>query len=581
MLFIAPIYSNSNLTNFFRAWQNKEARINIFFGDDKDNQLQVVDLSKNVKSEQPEWYNNPSWMKTPGRGTMVLTKIHNEYQKFELSYQAIGNGTVSIYLAGPDYKEDNGKFYPIWVYYKNFKVNGKEIFAEAKKLSYEHGYQYSIPLKNGEILKIEFETKKFIPLNLFSGIESLLFISCLAISFLLSRMMVYWLSKFKIKEHHSRIDIVFLSVFFVLLMIPMLHINQAEKSLQENRMLAKYVPLIDNQGHINLKFGKNFEAWFNDRFNFRNDIIRLYNTLQYKLSQHFSGKWKSMEIYFAKDGWMFDNNETKRFLGFNQTQTNKTIQNFKKLKTFFDNMGIKFYFFISPTAGDIYSEYNIRYLAEEDKTSQFVKDILNGSGIQIYYPREKYFKAKANDMIFYKTDHHSTEYATWIAYQDISAQIKQDFPEYHIVSLDEYSVEYDNHVRFDNLIHQGVSAERINVNVSNLLDTQYKYFIPHNKSNISINKVSTDIYDYRNKKAPNNLRIMLIGNSFTENFVKFIPYSVKEMRKFRTNVSSNIGFKMSIIAPEIQKYKPNIVIFVTQSSWIGATSTGNLPGMYD
>ena len=156
MLLISPLYSGANIDNFSRAWNSKEARLNIFFGGDKDNQLQVLDLSKRVKSEQPEWYSNPSWKKTPGRGTMVQAKIYHKFRKYELQYKALGNGTVSIHLLGPHNNWNNGKLYPVWTYYKNFKVNGKEIFSDTKKLSYEKGYKYDIPLKHGDTLKIEF-----------------------------------------------------------------------------------------------------------------------------------------------------------------------------------------------------------------------------------------------------------------------------------------------------------------------------------------------------------------------------------------------------------------------------------------
>ena len=570
MLCTLQLYSRVNMDNFSRAWNSKEARLNIFFGGNKDNQLRAVDLSKRIRSEQPEWYNNPKGIKTPGRGTMVQAKISRLYKKYKLEYKAIGDGTVSIYLLGPYNRWNDGKFYPVWVYYKNFKVNGKEVFSNTKKLSYEKGYKYDISLKNGEVIKIEFEAKRHIPINLISEIEPLLFISCLAISFLLSRLLVYWLSKFKIREHHSRIDIVFLSVFFALLLIPMSRIDRSEKSEQENRMLAKYIPLLYSDGGINLKYGKDFEAWFNDHFNFRNKIIRNYNTLKYKLNRYFSGQWYNNEIYFAKDGWMFDSFETRKFLGFNQEQTDKTIQNFKKLKNSMEKRGIKFYFFISPTKGDIYAEYNIRYLLEKDKTEELVNIISKNSGVKIYYPRQKYLEAKESEMIFYKTDHHSTEYATWIAYQDLSTQIKHDFPEYYIASLDNYAFEYDNMVHFETHIHKGTSAERINVDVTNHLDKQYKYFIPKNQSNIKISKVSDNIYDYHNNLAQNDLRVMLIGNSFTENFVKFLPYSVQDMRKYRTN---NIGLQMKFIESEIKKYNPDIVIFALHSSWINNLST--------
>lgn len=94
--------------------------------------------------------------------------------------------------------------------------------------------------------------------------------------FLFTYKLGKYLSRFKIEEHHSRIDIVFLTVFFILLFVPMLHISDAEKSEQENRMLAKYTPLIDYRGGCNLKYGKNFDAWFSDRFWGRDELVKVY-----------------------------------------------------------------------------------------------------------------------------------------------------------------------------------------------------------------------------------------------------------------------------------------------------------------
>lgn len=86
------------------------------------------------------------------------------------------------------------------------------------------------------------------------------------------------MSRFKLLEHGSRIDIVFVCVFFLLL-VPASKISREEKSVQENRRLAAYVPLFSDQG-LNNRFGQDFEAWFNDRFNYREAVISFYSGLE-------------------------------------------------------------------------------------------------------------------------------------------------------------------------------------------------------------------------------------------------------------------------------------------------------------
>lgn len=122
--------------------------------------------------------------------------------------------------------------------------------------------------------------------------------------FLFTYKLGKYLSRFKIEEHHSRIDIVFLTVFFILLFLPMLHISDAEKSEQENRMLAKYTPLIDYWGGYNLKYGKNFDAWFSDRFWGRDELIKVYYKI--KKINKYTITAKASKL---KNDWYFNDNE--------------------------------------------------------------------------------------------------------------------------------------------------------------------------------------------------------------------------------------------------------------------------------
>ena len=75
-----------------------------------------------------------------------------------------------------------------------------------------------------------------------------LFIILATFYFFITYKVVKYLARFKVEKNYSRIDIVFLSMFFTLLFVPMLKISDAEKSVQENRMLAKKPQLKDVYG---------------------------------------------------------------------------------------------------------------------------------------------------------------------------------------------------------------------------------------------------------------------------------------------------------------------------------------------
>ena len=51
----------------------------------------------------------------------------------------------------------------------------------------------------------------------------------------------------------------------------------------ENRNLTKWQPLFTKTGQVNQKFGKNFDSWYNDRFNYRGRLISFNEHLRYKM----------------------------------------------------------------------------------------------------------------------------------------------------------------------------------------------------------------------------------------------------------------------------------------------------------
>lgn len=76
------------------------------------------------------------------------------------------------------------------------------------------------------------------------------------ISFLVLWKIVNYISNFKTIKQASRLDIIFLTLFFIILFIPMSHISKKDISTQENRTLTKWRGLIKPNGEINFEFGK-------------------------------------------------------------------------------------------------------------------------------------------------------------------------------------------------------------------------------------------------------------------------------------------------------------------------------------
>ena len=112
------------------------------------------------------------------------------------------------------------------------------------------------------------------------------FVIILTLAGLACYKLVDYLAQFKIIEHNSRIDIVFVAFVIAFMFVPISKINHDKISQQENRTLAEYVPLVKD-GKINFNYGRDFEAWFNDHFNQRKLFIDVNSKINLFLNRKF------------------------------------------------------------------------------------------------------------------------------------------------------------------------------------------------------------------------------------------------------------------------------------------------------
>ncbi len=239
--------------------------------------------------------------------------------------------------------------------------------------------------------------------------------------FLFFYKMVQYLALFKIKQNQSRIDIVFVCAFFMLLFIPMLHINTADTSIRENRMLAKYIPLFQN-GKINNDYGKNFETWFNDRFFGRDKIIKQYTKLKKLLNS------SNENVLIGKDNWLFykgDNsieNFRNSFL-FSEEQLHKINQYLTDIHNWCKKNNKKFVFFIAPDKNKVYGEFYPDYIKKErpdseSRAQQLLAYLKQNAPITALYPIKELLDQK-EPLIYYKHDTHWTNMGGYIGYKEM------------------------------------------------------------------------------------------------------------------------------------------------------------------
>ena len=394
-----------------------------------------------------------------------------------------------------------------------------------------------------------------------------LFIIIATLTYLLAYKLSDYIADFKTIKKKSRSDIIFLSIFFIMLFIPMSHINQKEISKNENRTLAEWEPLLKENYEINYNFGKSFNNWFNDRFLTRNELICLNRKIKILFSDNIyaeGSRYFNKKNYWAfnKD-WVATNSYQKEFQKFEY--------NIRKLNDFCNRHGIKLYILIAPPTSEVYEK--------EFKETTGIKNIVNNGEDFAQYMKNKDLDiivsplkeliAAKNNNPYTKGDVHWNEYGAFIAYQKLMKRIKHDFPKINILKEDDFKITKDIYSQTDymNYPTEGNLYRELQID-KKYLNTEYSHFEYKGTEEVKRTKKKIDYSDENtyNKNSINPQTVYMIGNSYEECLAEFIIPSFKQVVKVRFNNYDSRELQMSRFEDDILKNKPNILILVILSN---------------
>ncbi len=565
-LLAAPIYSNSLLRSFWQSRHiNKTARIDIKNTPLNTNTVEILEIQAPAGTQTtfPQWCANKN-----GNCAVLNATISSSWNDFVIKFKAIGAGKIVIDLRGPDVRQDNVR-YPVFVSYRKATINGKPILKKRKDFWHDKPLHHVLEAKDGETIELRFQARKYHFRFGTSKINFLLFLSVLILSFLLSYKIVQYVSKFKLMEYNSRIDIVFAVVFFVLLFVPMSHISTAEKSFQENRMLAKYPNVFENT--LNLNYGTQFEKWYNDRFFGRNSALDLYAFLNRTLNRIYIN---GGAVWVKNNNWMFS--AQKALNPMRDKEIDNTAKAINLLGEFCRQHKIKMYVLVVPSKESVYFEYLPPfYKNSRQDFEQYLQSIyktLALFNVPSVFPYNELRLALQKDFVFFKQTHHWSDWGAYNGYLALMNVIQKDYPHIHISHLSEYNVSKSTLLRedWDRNFGTGQTAALLKIDKEytkkNLLLDDYTYY-DHKQI---IKPQITDINGYKikyfkNPQQPKAPKVFLTGTSMNEDFLQFLPYSFSETKYFRLNNVLNVPqtetFKLlKRYKQDILDFKPDILI---------------------
>lgn len=399
--------------------------------------------------------------------------------------------------------------------------------------------------------------------------DFMLFVILAVLTFLFAYKLSNYIAEFKTVKGKSRVDILFLTIFFIFLFIPMSNINSDDISKNENRTLAMWQPLITVDKQINYNFGNNFNSWFNDRFHFRDRFINCY---YYILSIFTKDYYENNTIIYNKKADFAYNktfNAVDRFLkkdSFTEDELKTIHDSLEKLKKYCDENNVKLYIALSNDKETIYPEFYPTYYHRNEKNKsrleQVYETIKQIKGLNIILQKENILKAKEEKLVFLPYDTHMTGYGSYIEYKTIMSNIKNDFKNAKIVDLSD--VEFTkSQIRCDST----PPKKYLNKDFEFSEDIIIKNANTKEVLNIKNENKSFFYTKYINNSANNNLKAVIIGDSFHTHYINLLGES------FYSLTSLFVGNGYDFTLDDISKRRifnevPNILIIETTERFL-------------
>lgn len=400
-----------------------------------------------------------------------------------------------------------------------------------------------------------------------------IFIIITILTFLFSYKISNYIADFKSIKNQPAAEIIFLTIFFLFLFVPISYINNDEISKKENRTLATWKPLIQND-EINFNFGKDFNKWFNDRFNLREIFLNIHTQIMLCLTN------EAEKGFVDKNGFSYSKGEVYKVVHKNIKQ--EDFEGLIEFNRICKENNIELYIIIVPDKIDIYP-LSKEILLNDNSTNilaEKIKTINQQEGAHIIYPLKELQKASEENYMFFKTEHHWTDDGAFVGYKALMKEILKQHNDIKVLNENDFNFSYNKFVRAEwgREYDYGQNSWRLNL-PKNYIEkhhqNHYRYFThkDFDKVQIDVNGITKTFYypfgaDYK---------VVQFGTSQGENLAEFIPYTFKNVKRIRNNMGEFMGekeFKIKkYFIKDILDYKPDMVIF--------CITYGNLAQMHE
>jgi len=232
---------------------------------------------------------------------------------------------------------------------------------------------------------------------------------------------------------NRRWHIALVVLFFLVLWLPLadslLHLDRTQSN-DENRALAP-PPLLEVSEQAIKEFPQRFEAWYDDRFGFRNRLVRQYHTL------HFAwlGIADPEKVVKGKDGWLYLGrqaliDEARGLNPMSDPDVAAWVEKLDSIRQWQEGRGGRFLLVLVPDKYRVFPEHVPDwFVPSAQRRKEQLLAGLEGTGVEVLDLTEALRAAKATsaEPIWLKTDTHWNGVGAWYGYEAILGQLGPSF----------------------------------------------------------------------------------------------------------------------------------------------------------
>lgn len=357
-----------------------------------------------------------------------------------------------------------------------------------------------------------------------------------------------------------KIDIVFIVIFIMGISLPYLlaHRDKEERiSYMENRMLAQYPAFRLEDGTLNKNILDDWEQWLNDNFRGRTVMVETNAALQYFLFERIV-KSDAMQ---GESPWIFAKEDKfiKEYQHLNllsEEKLNEFAGNMQALSDYLEERGILFYYFQCYNKEEIYPEKyvdGINQIGPISQVDQIAGVLQEKTDVRQILVKESLMKNKDEMLYFQFVDMvHWNERGAYYGYEVMMNTLQKDFKDVRILQENDYEI-----------IEEEQAADIY------AFEYPYTEMVPRycikNPQAEEITEMTKEQWDflhvkeythvYKNEACENDLKVLLIGDSFVRMFVK------DDVAEGFHDTLSIDRMNLPILDEVVEAYQPDIVIF--------------------